>query len=397
MKNNIAVIGLGYVGLPLAIEASKAGYYVIGIDKDQNRVNQINLGISPIEDVLNETVLENVKRKGFFATSDISRISEASIIILCLPTPLTANRKPDLSHLHESISGIRINANKGSLIIVESTVAPGTTRALYDQIMEQNKRLLPGDIDIAFSPERIDPLNKKWKITNTPKLVSGLTLNSKHRALDFYAKFVKTLVECDSLEIAETAKLLENSFRFINISFINELAMICQRLNIDIHQVISAASSKPYGFMTFHPSMGIGGHCIPVDPIYLADKATEIGTPSKFIALAEEINSSIPYNYVKLAEEKLGDLQHKAIIVLGVSYKPNVSDTRESPAQNLIFGLRQKGAKVFWNDELVSEWNGEKSVEIGDHYDLAVLTIHHDYMDLTKLGNVPILTTRGIS
>jgi nucleotide sugar dehydrogenase len=299
--------------------------------------------------------------------------------------------------LHDAISGIRFNAKKGSLIIVESTVSPGTTRALYYQIVEHNERLLPEDIDIAFSPERIDPLNKKWKITNTPKLVSGLTLNSKHRALDFYTKFVNTLVECDSLEIAETAKLLENSFRFINISFINELAMICQRLNIDIHQVIGAASSKPYGFMAFYPSMGIGGHCIPVDPIYLADKATEVGTPSEFIAVAEEINNSIPYNYVKLAEEKLGDLQDKKIIVLGVSYKPNVSDTREAPAQKLIFGLRKKGAKVFWNDELVSEWNGEKSVQIGDHFDLAVLTIHHDYMDLTKLGNVPILSTKGIS
>lgn len=396
MKNNIAIIGLGYVGLPLAMEASKAGYNVIGIDKNDDRVNQINLGISPIEDVSNETVLYNLQTRGFLATIDISRISNASIIILCLPTPLTEYRKPDLSYILESVSAIRSYARKGSLIIVESTVSPGTTRSLYEQIVKQNERLLPGEIDIAFSPERIDPLNKKWKIKNTPKLVSGLTLESKNRTLDFYARFVDTLVDCASLEIAETAKLLENSFRFINISFINEFAIICQQLNIDIHQVISAASSKPYGFMTFYPGMGIGGHCIPIDPIYLADKAREAGTPSKFIALAEEINNSIPYNYVQLAEKKLGGLLGKKIIVLGISYKPNVSDTRESSAQKLIFGLRQKGAEVFWNDDLVRKWNGEKSVKITDNFDLAVLTIHHDYMDLRKLGNVPILSTKGI-
>jgi UDP-N-acetyl-D-glucosamine dehydrogenase len=228
-----------------------------------------------------------------------------------------------------------------------------------------------------------------------PKIVAGLTDNSRKRAVAFYSKFVDHLIECNSLEIAETAKLLENSFRLINISFINELSKLCFKLGIEISQVIEAASTKPYGFMPFYPSIGVGGHCIPVDPLYLSSKAKDVGEPIKLIDLASQINVSMPQYFVNRAEEKLRELKEKNILVVGVSYKPNVADTRESPVGILIAGLRQKGAKVFWHDDLVNEWNGEKSVALSDKYDLVILSTPHDYLDLTKIGDVPILNTRG--
>jgi UDP-N-acetyl-D-glucosamine dehydrogenase len=251
------------------------------------------------------------------------------------------------------------------------------------------------EIDLAFSPERIDPLNKKWSLKNTPKIVAGLTDNSRSKAVMFYSRFVDQVVECESLEIAETAKLLENSFRLVNISFINELSKLCYKLGIDINQVIDAAATKPYGFMRFYPSIGIGGHCIPVDPLYLSSKATEVGEPLRLIDLASQINLSMPNYFVKRIEEKFRELNGKRILVIGVSYKPNVADTRETPVEILISSLRQKNAKVFWHDDLVKEWNGEKSVALGINYDLAIIATPHDYLDLRLLGNMPILNTRG--
>lgn len=225
--------------------------------------------------------------------------------------------------------------------------------------------------------------------------MAGLTSKSRKRAVGFYSKFIDQVVECESLEVAETAKLLENSFRLINISFMNEMSVFCQKLGVDVNQVVKAAATKPYGFMPFYPSIGIGGHCIPVDPLYLSNKALEIGVPTKLIDLAAHINQEMPQYYVEKAAEKLGGLKGKKILVLGVSYKPNVSDVRETPVTALIAGLNQKGAQVFWHDELVKEWNGENSVPFGTNYDLAILATPHDYLDLTKLGDLPILNTRG--
>jgi UDP-N-acetyl-D-glucosamine dehydrogenase len=278
---------------------------------------------------------------------------------------------------------------------VESTIEPGTCRNILLPILLEESGLKLGDFELAYSPERIDPTSKKWCITNTPKLVAGLTEISTNRARDFYGKFIELITICSSLEIAETAKLLENSFRLVNISFINELAIFCQKIGIDISEVISAAATKPYGFMPFYPSIGVGGHCIPVDPIYLANAAKAVGAPSRFIELADQINQEMPGYFVGRAEEKLGGLKAKKVLVVGVSYKPNVADVRESPVKALITGLKQKGAQVFWHDDLVKEWNGEKSVTLSSDFDLAIIATPHDYIDLTKLGNVPILNTRG--
>jgi UDP-N-acetyl-D-glucosamine dehydrogenase len=282
-----------------------------------------------------------------------------------------------------------------TLIIIESTVEPGTTRNTLLPIVERISKLSSSQFNLAFSPERIDPTNKNWNVANTPKLVSGLTESCAEKAMSFYSLFINTLTKCNSLEIAETAKLLENSFRLVNISFINEISAICSKLGIDVQLVIEAASTKPYGFMPFFPSIGVGGHCIPVDPIYLSEKARNLGTPSRMIELASNINDQMPNYFMGRAKEKIGSLRDKQILVVGVAYKPNVSDVRETPVEALLAGLKTQGAKVFWHDDLVKDWNGEKSVALSNKYDLAILATPHDYLDLTKLGDVPILNTRG--
>jgi nucleotide sugar dehydrogenase len=309
-----------------------------------------------------------------------------------VPTPLDGNNKPDLSALESATRSVAKYMKKGSLVILESTVAPGTTRNFFAPILKRGSGFIDNELGVAFSPERIDPKSEKYGIKNTPKIVSGLTSESKKAASQFYSKFVDEVVECESLEIAETSKLLENSFRLINISFINELAMFCQKLGINVNSVIKAAATKPFGYMPFQPSLGIGGHCIPVDPIYLAD---ELGVPTRMIELATQINLSLPEYFANLAEVKLNGLKEKNIIVIGVAYKPNVADVRETPAAPLIKALIARGARVYWHDELVKEWNGEKSVALSSKYDLAILAAPHNYLDLTKLEDVPILNTRG--
>jgi UDP-N-acetyl-D-glucosamine dehydrogenase len=395
LKDKVIVIGLGYVGLPLAIAAAKSGYNVVGIDLNTEKVSSINKGISPIEDIDNAQIQELLSNNKFIASNEYKEIRDAEIVIICVPTPLLKNQLPDLSNVENAAMSISKNLSKNLLVILESTVAPGTTREFLAPLLKSDVNTGNVAIELAFSPERIDPLNKKWNLKNTPKIVAGLTDNSRERAVEFYSKFVDHLIECNSLEIAETAKLLENSFRLINISFINELSKLCFKLGIEISQVIEAASTKPYGFMPFHPSIGVGGHCIPVDPLYLSSKAKDVGEPIQLIDLASQINVSMPEYFVNRAEEKLRELKKKNILVVGVSYKPNVADTRESPVGILIAGLRQKGAEVFWHDDLVKEWNGEKSVALSDKYDLVILATPHDYLDLTKIGDVPILNTRG--
>ncbi len=395
MKNFIAVIGLGYVGLPLASAAAKSGYTVIGVDLDIERVNKINSGISPIEDIKSSEILDLVEQGLLKANSEYSAIKGADVILICVPTPLTSDRQPDLTYLESAANSISHNFSIGSLLILESTVAPGTTRDFLAPLIANGSGIDIADLDIVFSPERIDPMNQKWNLKNTPKIIAGLNPKSRRRAVDFYSKFVDEVIEYEEVEVAETAKLLENSFRFINISFINELSIFCQKLGININDVISAASTKPYGFMPFYPSIGVGGHCIPVDPLYLANKAREIGAPTRFIDLADSINQEMPGYFVGRAEEKIGGLKGKKILVIGVSYKPNLADVRETPVEALILGLKNKGAEVFWHDNLVKEWNGGKSVDLSNKYDLAILATPHDYLDLTKLGDVPALNTRG--
>lgn len=222
-----------------------------------------------------------------------------------------------------------------------------------------------------------------------------MTSEATKQAVNFYSKFIDNIVVCESIEVAETAKLLENSFRLINISFINELSIFCSKLGVDVNEVINAASTKPYGFMPFYPSLGVGGHCIPVDPIYLSEKASQIGTPMQIIDVASKVNINMPEYFAGRAEERIGNLRDKKIIIIGVAYKPNVTDIRETPVEALILGLIRRGAQVSWHDDLVKEWNGSKSVALSSNYDLAIIATPHDYLDLTRLGNIPILNTRG--
>jgi len=391
----ITVIGQGYVGLPLAITSSQTGFTVYGLDNNDQKVAVLKSGKSIIEDLSDEVIKKSVDSKHYLPTTDQSVISDSEIVLICVPTPLDSSHKPDLIALVSAIATVGKNLKPGALVIVESTIEPGTCRNILLPILLKESGLKIGDFELAYSPERIDPTNKKWGISNTPKLVAGLTDNAAKQANKFYGQFIDSITICSSLEIAETAKLLENSFRLVNISFINELAIFCQKVGIDISEVISAAATKPYGFMPFYPSVGVGGHCIPVDPIYLANAAKAVGAPSRFIELADQINQEMPRYFVGRAEKKLGGLKNKRVLVVGVSYKPNVADVRESPVEALITGLKHKGAQVSWHDELVKEWNGENSVALSSDYDLAIIATPHDYLDLTNLGNVLILNTRG--
>ena len=392
---NIAIVGQGYVGLPLAMAGIESGFNVIGFDKDENKVINLNKGISEVEDVLGSDLKSAFDTGRYCAVTEITFNSSTSIILICVPTPLGNNNEPDLEILKSATKDVGKNLKAGMLVIIESTIQPGTTRNVVVPILEKESGLKSDQFLVAYSPERIDPMNKKFTIKNTPKLVAGLTPEAAIKAKDFYSKFIDQVDICNSLEVAETAKLLENSFRLVNISFINELAMFCQKIGIDVNDVIKAASTKPYGFMPFYPSVGVGGHCIPVDPLYLAEAARVVGAPVRFIELADEINLAMPTYFVGRASEMLGGLKNKKVLVIGVSYKPNVADIRETPVEALISGLKKSGAVVSWHDDLVKSWNGENSVALGGGFDLAILATPHDYLDLSLLGSTPLLNTRG--
>ena len=395
MAKNIAVFGLGYVGLPLCIEAIKSGYKVFGVDVNLERIDRLKMGQSDIEGVNNDALLEFLKSRKFEIVSEINSDQNIKIILICVPTPLDNRKKPDLSMLTLAVRNIGKVLTKGTLVIVESTIEPGTTRNIILPILEKESGLSRDQFELAFSPERIDPNNNVWQISNTPKLVAGLTTESSQSAAEFYSSFVSQIEVASSLEAAEAAKLLENSFRLINISFVNEFRIFCEKLGIDVLEVIRLAATKPYGFMPFYPSIGVGGHCIPIYPMYLANKATEIGAPSKMINLAYEINSEIPEYISSLAEKKIGRLVGKKIIVIGITYKPNISDMRETQVSNLISALEKKGSIVKWHDQFVQDWKGSKSVPLSSDYDLAIVATKHDYIDISELGSIPILNTSG--
>ena len=395
MAIKICVIGQGYVGLPLALSFSEKGFEVVGLDNNFDKVKSINLGQSLIEDVKSERLTNAIKAGNFIATSDYKVIKDVNVIIICVPTPLDQNQKPDLSHLVNSIKSASEYISKGSLLIVESTVAPGTIKNIVVSLLDSELKTGIDDIDIAYSPERVDPLNHNWNLKNTPKIVAGLTEDARIRAKNLYSTIVDNVIEAQSLEAAETAKLLENSFRLVNISLINEISIFCRKSGIDVTEVIRLAATKPYGFMPFNPGLGAGGHCIPVDPIYLADKSQEFGISQYLIKVASEINRNMPKYFIKLAEAKLKKLEGKRILVVGVSYKPNIADLRETPVESLILGLKEEGSKVFWHDDLVKVWNGEQSTPLSDNFDLVILATAHDYLDLRLVGDTPILNVRG--
>ena len=391
----IAVVGQGYVGLPLAVAAAGAGHSVLGIDSNGARVGLLNGGVSPVEDISDAAIASLISEGKFSASRDFDDCKSADVIAICVPTPLTADKKPDLSALVSATTSVGANLKKGALVIVESTVEPGTTRDVVLPILVKESGMDSSEFMLAFSPERIDPANQKFTIANTPKLVAGLNDAALEAAASFYSGFVGEVCKCSTLEVAETAKLLENSFRLINISFINEIADICEVMGVDVNEVIKAAATKPYGFMPFFPSAGVGGHCIPIDPLYLSHKAKSVGAPSSFIDLAQKINDERPAHFVAKAASLLGGLSGKKVLVVGVAYKANVADVRESAAEPLIEGLRKAGAVVSWHDPLVGKWRGESSVELSDGFDLALLVNVHDGMKLGALGSVPVINTKG--
>lgn len=394
MKNTASVVGLGYVGLPLAVSLCNAGFKVSGLDLNISRVQKINNGLSPVEDVQDSQIAQHVRSGLLSADSDYSVIGDSEVVFICVPTPLNSDLSPDYSHVTKSAKEISKYLANDTLVVLESTVAPGFTRGVFIPLIQENLNLSVRNLFFAFSPERIDPSNKVWTIKNTPKLIAGVNRESIELAINVYSKFTDKLETCESLEVAETAKLLENSFRLVNISFINEVSIFCQKIGIDVLNVIKAANTKPYGYMPFYPSIGVGGHCIPVDPLYLSSKAVELGVKTSMIDLATQINQRMPEYFVGRAIEKLVDLTGKRILVVGIAYKPNVSDVRQTSVEALISGLKKKGAVVSWHDDLVKVWNDEKSVALSRDFDLAIISTPHDYLDLEILGDMPILDTR---
>ena len=392
---SVVVFGQGYVGLPLALAAVKSGFRVTGLDNNTERVFQITEGISPVEDITNDQLSTALKSGDYRVTTDPTFDSDVKVICICVPTPLDSNHKPDLTALDKAVTTAAKSLKPGMLVIVESTISPGTTRKMLLPILIKTSGLSEKEFHLAYSPERIDPLNKEWNIKNTPKLVAGLTDQAAKLAQEFYAKFIDQVVICPTVEVAETAKLLENSYRLVNISFINEISMFCQKIGVDMNEVVKAAATKPYGFMPFYPSVGVGGHCIPVDPIYLSEAAKSAGAGSRFIDLADEINQAIPSYFVERAKQIIDGVKGKKILIIGLSYKPNVADVRESPVISLIEQLQIAGAEVSWHDDLVRGWNGQESTPISAGFDLAIIATPHDYLELSALKNVPILNTRS--
>ena len=371
-KAKIAILGLGYVGLPLAIEFAKKGFQVFGLDTEKQKVDLINQGKSYIEDIKNEELSQILEERNFKATQDYNILGGVDIIIICVPTPLTIHREPDISYIQDASQEIakHLDAKRPSenakrslkreqLIILESTTYPGTTEEVILPILESTGLRVGQDFFLAFSPERVDPGNKKYKISDIPKVVGGIDKNSTDLASMLYQNITKEIVPVSSPKVAEMSKLLENIFRIVNISMINEMTLLCDRMKIDIWEVIQAAKTKPYGFMPFYPSPGAGGHCIPIDPFYLSWKAKEYGFWSRFVELAGQINEQMPHFVVTKIAYALN--QHKKslngskILVLGVAYKKDVSDTRESPALKIIKELLHKKANVIYNDPYVSK------------------------------------------
>jgi UDP-N-acetyl-D-glucosamine dehydrogenase len=384
----VVIVGQGYVGLPLAMSICSAGHEVIGFDLNSKIVSSLNSGSSHIEDVDSTLLSKWISSGKYRATSTPSDFAQSEIAIIAVPTPLNEKREPDLKYVISASETLGRNLVNKTLIINESTSYPGTLRNVIAPSVTQNSKTELGHL-FAISPERVDPGNKDWKIANTPRIYSGLTAEATKLTEAFYSGFCSELIEVSSPEVAETAKLFENTFRQVNIALVNELALITRGIGISVNEVIDAATSKPYGFMKFSPSIGVGGHCIPVDPSYLAHTAKSIGVEPKFIELANEINLQMPKEIVKrIKSENSGTLRDKKILVCGVAYKPNVADTRETPTAILIEELEKEGAKISWHDPLVSNWRGSDSVELsGENYDVTIVAVLHDVMDKTKIAS----------
>ncbi|MBM4447253.1 MAG: nucleotide sugar dehydrogenase, partial [Chloroflexi bacterium] len=353
----IGIVGLGYVGLPLAVAFSTAGFKVLGIDIQQKRVDAVNRGQSYIADVPAEYLGSVIASNCLQATTDQSSLRNVDAICICVPTPLTKTKDPDLSHVIHESKKVAKYLQPEQLVVLESTTYPGTTRQVVLPILESAKLKCGVDFYLAYSPERVDPGNKKYSIKNTPKIVGGINPESTHVARVLYSKIADTVIPVSSPEVAEMTKIFENVFRSVNIALVNELAQLCHNMNVNVWEVIDAASTKPFGYMPFYPGPGVGGHCIPLDPYYLSNKAREFDFHTRFIELAAEINEHMPHYVVFRIMEALNavgkSLNRAKVFILGVTYKKDVEDTRESPCLKLIQLLREKGANVSYHDPYV--------------------------------------------
>jgi UDP-N-acetyl-D-glucosamine dehydrogenase len=401
----IGIIGLGYVGLPLSLQFARSDVKVLGFDIDTRKVDALNQGQSYIKHISAQSVAEAVKNGTFSASTDFSRVRQVKAVIICVPTPLNKNREPDISYIIETGKAIARYLQQGTLVVLESTTYPGTTDEDLREVLEVGSGMEAGkDFHLAFSPEREDPGNPDSKVATIPKVVGGYTPKCLERATELYSQAVKTIVPVSSCRAAEATKLLENTFRGVNIALVNELKVVYSAMGIDVWEVINAARTKPFGFMAFYPGPGLGGHCIPIDPFYLTWKAREYGQNTRFIELAGEVNTAMPDYVVHRVAEALNE-QRKAvngsnILILGLAYKPNVDDERESPSYVLMEKLQARGAKVAYYDPYVpvirptrehAHWTGTKSVEWTREtvasYDLVLVATNHASVNYQEVAD----------
>ena len=396
MKRDVAIVGAGYVGLPLAKTFAEAGKTVVLVDVDAERVAQLNRGESYIEDVSNEALERLVENGQVTATTDYDELRDADAILIALPTPLSRQREPDLAIMLSATEEIAKRLRPGHLVVLESTTYPGTTREKLLPLLERGSGLTAGqDFHLAFSPERVDPGNSQWSTKSVTKVVGGVNESSTEAASALYSAAIDTVHAVSSPEAAELTKLLENIFRSVNIALVNELAQLCDRMDIDVWEVVEAAATKPFGFMSFKPGPGLGGHCIPIDPFYLTWKAREYGFYTEFIELAGKVNESMPYFCRSLVSQALNHARQRSlsgsrILVLGVAYKPDISDMRESPAVKLIGLLEGAGASVSYHDPYVPEFSENgivmRSVPLEPaEYDCVVVVTDHSSVDYDRL------------
>ena len=387
----LAIIGQGYVGLPLAMAAVDAGWTVIGIDNFAAKVAQINGGSSPVEDISDNQLQSAISNGTYKATTDLSAVAGASVITICVPTPLDDKREPDLSLLRNAALGIAPYVSNETLVVSESTSYPGTLRNVIIPIINQIKPDETKVVYYACAPERVNPGDKIWNQKNTPRLVGAINEESQIRALKFYESICDAVVPVSTPEVAEAAKLLENTHRLVNIALVNEFAQLCSAGGINVHEVIDAASTKPYGFTAFRPGVGVGGHCIPVDPLYLTWWARQNGSEAAFVETADSINHAMPRYVAKRALSLVhSSATSPRVLILGVAYKPGVGDVRESPVLALRDELKKLSAIIAWHDPLVPLWEGTEPVDLGWECDVAILATNQPGMDLRQL------ITRGV-
>lgn len=406
----VAILGLGYVGLPLATIFAESGYNVVGVEPDEHKVESIRKGESYVQDVPSEQLASLVRTGKLRATSDFSVLADADAVSICVPTPLRKTGDPDLSFILVATDEMAKYIHRGVVVVLESTTYPGTTREiLLPKLAEASGLEVGRDFFLAFSPERVDPGRKDWTTYNTPKVIGGITPSCTKVASLWYEQALETVVPVSSAESAEMAKLLENTFRMINIGLVNEMAIMCDRLGLDVWEVIDAAATKPFGYMKFTPGPGLGGHCIPIDPLYLSWKLRALNYTARFIDLASEINTGMPRYVVGKIQDALNDqskpIKGSQILVIGAAYKPDVDDMRESPALDIIGLLRQKGAEVLYHDPFIQriqhdDWYLESVPDVlvsaGDVDCVVIVTDHssYDYADILKHAQL-IVDTRN--